>query len=201
MARVFCTLKEAAAWLNTSESNVRGMLDEGLVPEFRDGNSRLLRISDVRDMAQSQSQDDRLCSEPEPAFGFESPLANEPQEAPAMEIRLPRTSVAVLESPVDDAEPSAQWDAVPLRSTDELDWRLDQSDPASDHETPVCRAKIDNAPDSWHESSAGPSPASRGLWMGIIDDRPLAILGVSALAMAIAAALGSAIYVLIRFLR
>ena len=57
MARMFCTLKEAAAWLNTTEPELKTMLAEGILPEFRDGANRLLRITDVRTLVATRLPD------------------------------------------------------------------------------------------------------------------------------------------------
>lgn len=201
MARMFCTLKEAAAWLNTSESDLKTMLEKGVVPEFRNGENRLLRISDVRDMVRSQSQDHDRPSGGEPVLVDDDPSGPATQETLAPEIRLPRIGAAVLEPPVSDIDPSVEWDVIAPSLADELEWRFDESDPDSDRQRPAVQMTIPREPEGWRKFPTEPPRVGRGLWMGIIDDRPMAILGVSALIIAIASALASAVYVFFKFLQ
>jgi excisionase family DNA binding protein len=50
MAHMFCTLKQAADRLGTSEAQIKTMLDNGTLREFRDGSRRLLKVADLADV-------------------------------------------------------------------------------------------------------------------------------------------------------
>lgn len=201
MARMFCTLKEAAAWLNTSESEVRTMLDRGVVTEFRNGNSRLLRISDVRDLVRGRSANGCSYGQSESDPAGDRLPDETPQEALSPEVKLPRTGVALLEPPVDLIEPLADWDATTPFSAGPQEPKLAERNADYCNEKQTLDTKIQWEPDPWREPSPEQPAARHRLWMGIIDDRPLAILGISALAIAIASAIASATYVLVRFLQ
>jgi len=47
MAQMFCTLKQAADKLETTEAEIEAMLSEGILREFRDGSNRLLKVADL----------------------------------------------------------------------------------------------------------------------------------------------------------
>ncbi|MEN6575623.1 MAG: hypothetical protein ABFD90_04710 [Phycisphaerales bacterium] len=69
MVRRFCTLKEAAERLDTTQEQVETLLRKGILHEFRDGPHRLLKTADVaaivaasnrRDERQSRAQTQRI---------------------------------------------------------------------------------------------------------------------------------------------
>lgn len=47
MAQMFCTLKQAADRLETTEAEIEAMLNDGILREFRDGSHRLLKVADL----------------------------------------------------------------------------------------------------------------------------------------------------------
>lgn len=47
MARMFCTLEEAARKLEMTEAELEAMLAEGTLREFRDGSRRLVKVADL----------------------------------------------------------------------------------------------------------------------------------------------------------
>ncbi len=51
MAQMFCTLKQAADKLETTEAQIEAMLNDGILREFRDGSSRLLKVADLTGLA------------------------------------------------------------------------------------------------------------------------------------------------------
>ncbi len=51
MAQMFCTLKQAADKLDTTEAQIEAMLNDGVLREFRDGSSRLLKVADLAGLA------------------------------------------------------------------------------------------------------------------------------------------------------
>ena len=203
MARMFCTLKEAAAWLDTSESDLRTMLAQGMLPEFRKGNSRLLRISDVRDVVKARScqNRERVESEATDAYSNLSHTCT-PQEAGALEIKLPRTGTALLDPPLEDVSPLRPTDHNTWSTPDEIpDWDEYEETHCHHGDKPAYETEAFQESSPWLRSLAEQAPARRGLWMGIVEDRPMAILGFSALVIAIASAVASGVYVLVRFLQ
>jgi len=56
MAAMFYTLKEAVQRLNTTEDELRAMVEQGKLREFRDGLARLFRVDEVEAMAPEASE-------------------------------------------------------------------------------------------------------------------------------------------------
>ena len=59
MAQMFCTLKQAADKLETTEAQIEAMLNDGILREFRDGSSRLLKVADLTGSGRSNGLGDR----------------------------------------------------------------------------------------------------------------------------------------------
>jgi len=55
MAAMFCTLKEALQRLNATEDELKSMVEQGKLREFRDGLDRLFRIDEVEAIAPQAS--------------------------------------------------------------------------------------------------------------------------------------------------
>ena len=53
MVHTFCTFKEAADRLGITEAAIEALLDEGVLREFRDGSSRLLKVADLAVLART----------------------------------------------------------------------------------------------------------------------------------------------------
>ncbi len=206
MARMFCTLKEAAAWLDTTEPQLKTMLAEGTLPEFRDGANQLVRVSDVRALAAARPPDERERQRPYRSVSrtvvSQPTHASEPQ--PAADIRLPRSATAVLSAPAREAG-TAEWPdrsepsfistpappAVESSGTGSQPYRCREvHQPFTLPQSPV-----------WPRPRADRAPVRKGLWMGVIDDRPSAILTLVILVVGVAAALAAGAYYLIRLLR
>jgi len=47
MVRMFCTLRQAADKLKTTETEVEAMVNKGVLREFRDGSTRLVKMTDL----------------------------------------------------------------------------------------------------------------------------------------------------------
>ncbi len=56
MSHMFCTLQEAAQTLNTTEDQIKALLEKGLLREFREGPHCLLKEADVGALALQQRQ-------------------------------------------------------------------------------------------------------------------------------------------------
>jgi hypothetical protein len=100
---MFCTLKQAADKLETTEAEIETMLNDGVLREFRDGSRRLLKVADLADVTVAAR---RATSDSHPArtqLQVEAPPAEIDIEAftlPEPEIRLPSSgAVATKASP------------------------------------------------------------------------------------------------------
>ncbi len=215
MARMFCTLKEAAAWLNTTEPQLKTMLAEGILPEFQKGPHRLVRVSDVRALAIARSQNNRERQVPEPVRDSMS-IAGSATEACEPDIRLPRTGTCLLgasarpsETPErpDENEPAFAPTPRPTPSVvhpveiwHEPGENRETQIEALEEEWPSLRTDTYSAMRLWARSHQEKPTVRKGLWMGVVDDCPWAILTVSALVAGSAAALAAGVYALVRFL-
>lgn len=106
MAPMFCTVKQAADKLGTTEAQIRRMLDSGTLREFRDGPRRLLKLADLTDVeivqrpgscCESQTPAPRKAKTPQPGSGRSSAVSPNPGTAgqpSAGEIKLPPTAAA-----------------------------------------------------------------------------------------------------------
>lgn len=213
MARMFCTLKEAAAWLRMTEPDLKTMLADGVLREFRNGANRLLRIADVRTLAAARFSDDQLCQRP--AAPVDEHL---PPEAYVPDIRLPRSGTALLEAPVrqtstvqrpDSSESffaspvTPQTHSVPGPSGPDPDLSRERREPCCRRETVATRTRAnDNAPlPVWPRPRLERTSARKGLWTGVVEDRPSAIITVLILAIGVVSALVAGAYALIKFLK
>lgn len=216
MARVFCTLKEAAAWLNTTEPQLKAMLAEGVLPEFRDGANRLLRVSDVRDLAVARAAEGpQPCRQevPQPVgvFASHEPKACEP------DIKLPRSGTAVLSAPAYESSPlsleeeeyeppfvpTTEPSLPPEAHADPDSWpcynaEIETPRAYDDPETPANRRPAAHA---WPRLRTEKTIVRKGLWTGVMEDRPSAIVTLLAITATVASALVAGGYILARFLR
>ena len=191
MGRVFCTLKEAAAWLRTTEPQLKTMLDQGVLPEFRDGAQRLLRIADVRARATERFSDDREHPAPQPQWAAENLPADidyRTQEAREPDARLPQSGTALLEAPVCDTGTQS-----PPAS----------SEPCGCHPVETMQTRMNDYAfqPAWPRPRTEGPRVRKGLWMGIVEDRPSAIITLLALVIGVAAALVGGAYALLDLLK
>jgi excisionase family DNA binding protein len=202
MSRMFCTLEEAARTLQTSEEQIRALVERGILREFRQGPHRLLRQADVgalQAVGQSRSPAARAStSDPSPAGGASAPS----QARRRARHRPSRAATAVAEPPRSQCSKESRADAAnqgktPQRRppTEDRRPRIDDSDilrpPAA-----LLRAQWPGTPSAPRRPgpAAAPSQSLRQwFWMGLIQDRPttiallasLILLGLSALAAGI----------------
>jgi hypothetical protein len=69
MVRMFCTLRQAADKLKTTEAEVEAMVGKGVLREFREGSTRLVKISDLAAAAGSVSGPQRTARAGQSATG------------------------------------------------------------------------------------------------------------------------------------
>lgn len=168
MTRMFCTQKEAAGWLGVTEPEVKKMLTEGVLREFRDGANQFLRIADVRAFAASQSPDDLIPPRPTP----QTPTKSRP------------TQRATQGHGVSTGE-----------SKDILIERCLTPACQQPHGQPLDQT-IGNAP--WPCLQDQRLSVWRSFWIGVAEDRPSAILAMTVLVALVLSALAGSAYVLLR---
>lgn len=89
MSSMFCTLKQAADKLETTEAEVEAMLDSGVLREFRDGSMRLLKVADLANVAVAEhagagrrdDRDERSGATPPTGIDYEAFTLPEPEIA------------------------------------------------------------------------------------------------------------------------
>jgi len=173
MTRMFCTLGEAAQRLHTTEEQVKTMLGEGLLPEFREGPHRLVRAADVGVLATMKN------SGPPPVRHDRGP-----EPSCASNVRLPRCAAAAVRAP-------GHWstgprNTQPVRQRRTLAKETQQRRPSPSRPGP--RRKRKPIPP---ETQAQPQNLSvrQWFWTGLIQDRPLAIAILSGLVLLVLASL------------
>lgn len=183
MSRMFCTLKEAAETLHASEDQIRMLLEEGLLREFREGPHRLLKQADVGALA---SVGERHVKGPPPAA-----LPAEIQQPPA-----PRRADGKANRPAatmarpHDSRPADAGRLGPAGRRPTTEDRSQRTE---------SRGRNGNSIRPPKSVVGGPSSVVRDtprrsvrqwFWMGLVQDRPVVIallsclilLGLSALA-------------------
>jgi len=179
MTQVFCTLKQAADRLETTEAEIEMMLDRGILRESRDGSRRLLKVADLA----------RAAIAVHPLVGNVSPETGSPQvesdkEALTLsepEITLPPMATVTTtkvsprrrglsgRAPRRVAKPTGQRHVAPDVRTREPVAARRRSSPA--------RAVVisPSAAQPWPRRETYEMSLHQWLWMGLVDDNPLAI--------------------------
>jgi excisionase family DNA binding protein len=170
MSRMFCTLKEAAETLNTSEGQINTLLERGILHEFRQGPHRLLREADVdaldlRRGHRIEAQPPVQTQRPSPRSG-DKPKAN---RRPKRKVRPCATAVARPARPQRTKNAGRRAQDIRQKPED-------------------ARPKMENRPASppvvHRPSSVLPATTVRQwFWMGLVQDRPIAITLLSGLVL------------------
>lgn len=199
---MFCTLREAAAWLRTTEPQLKAMLAKGILPEFRDGADRLVRVSDIRSLA--------VMRRPDHPKRHEQPLQThtenvsprgggyESHEVYASQIKLPPSGTAALTRPASNTRtlrrPSVNRQ--PRTSAGGFTDARQASRSARRFQSPP----VPSDAYAWPRRQVAKPSARKGLWRGVMEDRPSAIVAVSALAIVVLSALVAGAYLLVELL-
>ena len=179
MVRMFCTLKEAAGRLNADPDEIEAMLNEGTLPEFREGPHRLVKTADVG--ALSAARNGRV---PEPDWAPPGPGDDATGEDDVFDMRLPRYAAATVRT-------RNHGSAGPRNAP----WREQRG--ASLNPTrgkrlsPPSSGNLRNRKRIVYEPEMQPQDLSvrQWFWTGLIQDRPLAIAILSGLLLLILSAL------------
>ena len=199
MTQVFCTLKEAADKLETTEAEIELMLNSGVLREFRDGSRRLLRLSDLAGLVVATRPP--VGGVPRDPRSSHAEIDKQALTPPEPEIRLPRTATVTVRARHSGggttqrgsrpaAEPSARR-RVPHAAT------IRKPGAAQRCQSPPRAVVV--SPSS---ASLRPRPHTnemslrQWLWTGLVDDNPLAIFIIFGIVLLGAAALAGAIYLL-----
>ncbi len=181
MTRMFCTLREAAQELHTTEEHIETMLSEGILREFREGPHRLVRAADVGALGTMKN------SSPPPVRHNRRPEPNR-----ASHVRLPRCAAAAARAPGDwSAGPK---NTPPLRRRRTLANETQQGRPSAarasaGHERKTIQPRVRAQPQSLS--------IRQWFWTGLIQDRPVAIAILSGLVLLALAALAAGVCVFV----
>jgi hypothetical protein len=187
MAQMFCTLKQAAGKLETTEAEIEAMLREGILREFWDGSSRLLNVADLADLGVSA---DLPAVETEPARARSNAPSIQPRHGvmPGTKIKLPAAPVA-----------TARASCPPYVATPRRPWRRPRR-PSGKRQMP--RAVV-MSPARTAQRSRPPThemSLRQWIWTGLIDDSPVAIFIVFGIVLLGACALAGTAYLLLQVL-
>lgn len=205
MTQMFCTLKQAADKLETTEAQIETMLHDGILREFRDGSRRLLKVADLAGLtvAASPASSGRHRAQRR-AGPLRAELDNEAFTLPDLEIKLPRSAAVTTKvSPARTAapkrvcrpapKPAGQRQVPPTMVHKPVAAQRRQSPPravviAPPVTTPRCRPQT-------YEMSL-----RQWIWTGLLDDSLLAIFIIFGTVLLGACAVAGAAYLLIRVL-
>jgi hypothetical protein len=204
MVHTFCTLTQAAAMLETTEPELRAMLEEGTLREFRDGPHRFLKMADLKALMVAHGvAGDR---KPSPGIRRErkpsQPADSIPAAAPYRhDIKLPATAAVISRTGHSRMRPSGNT----LRAAPSAASRPSTSPP------PHRQVPGANHPQSLRPAAAAPTFNARRakpqmhevsfrewVWAGLIDDRPHTIVVLSLIVVAGVCGLAGAVYLLSR---
>lgn len=187
MVRKFCTLEEAAERLNITTEQIENLLRKGMLREFRDGSHRLLRTADVGAIVAARTRRLERQGQPAPRNATRSssvPPGDRSASGRIKGLRLPR-------SPETTSVASARAVARPrttgaVRHQRRVAPRSPRRRPTSVHraEPPSSSRRLRTSRGRM-EPEALPSRQAMSLrqwfWIGLIQDRPIAVALLSGL--------------------
>ncbi|MBN1509292.1 MAG: hypothetical protein JW955_20775 [Sedimentisphaerales bacterium] len=205
MAQMFCTLKQAADKLNTTEAQVETMLNDGLLREFRDGSSRLLKVADLAGMVASPSSADggRSARARHKTRAARPGHMNRTSASFDAGIRLPAAPVATItmKSPraVNAKHPTRR---VRPSSTPRQVMHAPRRQTCTKPRQRPPRAVVISPPVALQRPRRKTHEMSlrQWLWTGLLDDSPIAIFIIFGTVLLIACAVAGAAYLLVRTL-
>jgi len=201
MVRMFCTAKEAARKLDATETELEILMEDGMLPEFRDGASRFVRIADV-DALLARRGGIALQARSEPQTPFESPglPGDDRSTVTEEEIRLPACATVKVTTADPQYHPAAaeaqRRRAAPAhlpprqRSVPRRDVRPDARGVPSGQALPAHRTK----------PQAQEMSLRQWLWTGVRDDRPHTLIALAITILAGVCGLIGAAYLLAQVL-
>ena len=187
MAQVFCTLKQAADRLRITEAEIELMLDSGILREFRDGSRRLLKVADLAHAAVAVRPAGG--NMPQEAGSPQAEIDKEALTLPEPEITLPPMAAVTTtkisprrrelsgRAPRRVAKPTGQQHVAPdVRTREPVAARRRSSPPRAVVISP-------SAAQPWPRRETYEMSLHQWLWMGLVDDNPLAIFIIFGIAL------------------
>jgi hypothetical protein len=203
MTETFCTLKQAADRLETTEAEIELMLNRGVLREFRDGSRRLLKVADLAHAAKAVHP--TAGNVPQQAGSPPAQIDKEAFTLPEPEITLPPTATATARAGshrprVSERTPHQVAEPAPRR-------RIAR---AAGARKPGATPRRPNWPHAVviSPSSARPRPRPQThevslrqwLWAGLVDDNPLAVFIIFGIVLLGTVGLAGTLYLLMRVL-
>ncbi len=196
MVRMFCTAEEAARKLDATETELEVLIEDGVLPEFRDGASRFLRIADV-DALLARRGGVALQARAEPQFLFESPgPAGDGRSTPTdEEIRLPACATVKVKTADPQCRPAGAESQRRLAPA-----HLPPRQPSAPRRN--VRPGARRAPSSQALPAYRAKPQTQEmslrqwLWTGVRDDRPHTLIALALTILAGVCGLIGAAYLL-----
>jgi len=201
---MFCTLKQAADKLETTEAEIETMLNDGILREFRDGSNRLLKVADLNAVALAATS---ATTRGRPAqargkAGSSQPRRDDTLVLPNLEIKLPAAAavttrmsprVAAPTRPRSTQQPTGQKRAPRAVTPKRVPTQRRQSPPRAVVISPDSTAQR-SQPQTYEMS------LRQWLWTGLLDDDPIAIFITFGAALLAVSVVAGAIYLLARAL-
>ena len=206
MGQLFCTLEQAASRLGVTEPELKEMVADGMLREFRDGACLLLQTSEVETLAVSRDRD----VPQRPAALMPAPATtpvSEPGEAgpgtgDATE-DLTHSGVATSDAPQEHTTSKKRAATHRRRSASrtgstskdkEMEEVLTPAYEPPTYDAPACPLP---ASVPWPGLQIERPPAWRRLWMGVTQDRPGAVVGLCVVLGVVLAATTICVYLLL----
>jgi len=207
MAQMFCTLKQAADKLETTEAKIEAMLNDGILREFRDGSSRLLKVADLAGLTVAAGAATGVTH---PARAQHKARSTQPQRDGQGRTMLD-TQIRLPPAPTATARVSPPRSAAPQRAPRRCQPPAEERPiPRPVVRKPVASQRRQNPPHAVVISPAFTPQRARPqtyemslrqwIWTGLIDDSPLAIFIVFGTVLIGVCALAGAAYLLLRAL-
>ncbi len=205
MTQMFCTLKQAADKLKTTETEIEAMLNDGILREFRDGSSRLLKVADLTGLvvAANAAASERCPARARRKAGSMPPKhGRQASELFDMEIKLPPAPAAPASSSCAVAPRRPPRRSQPSTGPKRIPRTIVQKPVVAPRRQSRPRAVV-ISPES---SPQPPRPQTcemslrQWIWTGLIDDSPLAIFIVFGTVLLGVCALAGAAYLLLQIL-
>lgn len=195
MSHMFCTLQEAAQRLNASEDQIQALLQRGLLQEFREGPHRLVKEADVDALARKQAQRRAQESRPPTQAGGPS-LSRDPGAGAGRRASgtLPHATTAGCRPP-QSPRPRDTENRRRYHGTGAPDRRRRPYAEARDTDSRRARETTPRWPD---RRPSGRMSVRQWFWIGLVQDRPLAIVLLSGGVLALLAALAAGLCFLAR---
>jgi hypothetical protein len=196
---MFCTAEEAARKLDATETELEILMEEGILPEFRDGASRFLRIADV-DALLARQGGVALQAPPERESPFElggsaCDMGSTPSEAE--EIRLPACATVRVKTEHPESQPAA---TAPQRRASAVRADMPPRQPSAPRREPrpdICRAPSVSALPAYPAKPQTQEMSLRQwLWTGVRDDRPHTLIALALSILAGVCGVIGAVYLL-----